>query len=503
MWPLALGRSASAYAGRPGSASAREEEGTTKREIPHRRQGTAAVSQGMTVLATARTPWALRVLYLVIGAWTAAIAPFSAVILHSRGIDTVTIGLLSAVAAFAATVLVPAWGHLADVVVGRTRAFQIGLAVASLAAITLLLPLPPQVLAPILASFGVFPAMFQALGDAVAVDELAEPERQYGTLRALASLSFAVGVIVAGFIYDQAGYAAVPLVALGWSGLFFLLIARVPDRTRDPQARAIAGRTAGGRTAGRFGSISLALSIQPRLWAVLGVFAVAYTGLMGAVIFVSIRIVELGGQPSDVALSFGVASFAEIPGLVMAGWIVQRVGMRSLVVVALLAYGLCIASWGVLPTPIAINATRVVTGLLFGALAAARVLIVARLLPAELQATGQTMLQAATFGSGSALGGLVGGVLYGTFGPTVFFAVAGAMAIAGALGAWIVLGGPVGARHSNDPEVEATGRPQPGAEPVTQILPAASRARPAALRVTSPQETGEAVPPPGRPASRP
>ena len=400
----------------------------------------------MTAVAAGGAPWTLRGLYLAIGTWTAAIGPFVAVILRSRGVDTVTIGLLSALAALAATVLVPAWGHLADVMVGRAFAFRLGVGIAAAASVALLLPLPPQLLAPILASFAVFPAMFLSLGDALAVGALPAPDRQYGPLRALASLSFAVGAIVAGFVYDGAGYAAVPLVSLGWAAALFVLVGTVPDRTRDPAVRAIAGSHGGDDAAGRFGSISRALSVQPRMRAVLAVFTLAYTGLLGSVIFVGIRIVELGGQPSDVALSFGVASFAEIPGLVLAGWIGRRVGIRWLVLVALIAYGICICSWGVLPTPVAINVTRVVTGLCFGALAAARVLVVARLLPDELQATGQTLLQAASFGLGNAIGGLTGGVLYAVFGPTTFFIVAGAMAICGGLGAWVVLYGDVGAR---------------------------------------------------------
>ncbi|HZL33337.1 MAG TPA: MFS transporter [Verrucomicrobiae bacterium] len=396
-------------------------------------------------LSAGRTPLSLRSLYLVIGTWTAAIGPFSAVILRSHGLDPATIGLLSAAAALAATVAVPAWGHLADVLVGRAYAFRIGVAVASAAAFALLLPIPPLLLAPILASFTAFPAMFLALGDALAVGGLPSPERQYGALRALASLSFAIGVIVAGFIYDQAGYAAVPIVCLAWSGLIFVLIGRVPDPTRDPAVRAIAARHGGDAAAGRFGSISRAFAVQPRLWAVLAVLTVAHTGVLGAMVFVAIRIVELGGQPSDVALTFGIASFAEIPGLVLAGWLGRRIGLRWLFVVACLASGLCVASWGMLPTPIAINATRLITGLCFGALSAGRVVVIARLLPPELQATGQTLAQAATFGLGNVLGGIIGGVLYGSFGPTAFFAAAGAMSIAGGLGAWVVLYGPVGA----------------------------------------------------------
>lgn len=58
---------------------------------------------------------------------------------------------------------------------------------------------------------------------------------------------------------------------------------------------------------------------------------------------------------------------------------------------------------------------------------------------------GRSIWRAATFGLGSVLGGIIGGVLYGTFGPTAYFAAAGAMAIAGGLGAWVALYGPVGA----------------------------------------------------------
>lgn len=328
---------------------------------------------------------------------------------------------------------------------GRAHALGIGLGVAILAAVMLVLPIPLPVFALTMAGFSVLPILFLSLGDALAVDGLPAPERQYGALRALASLSFAVGVIVAGFVYDAAGYAAVPFVALVWSVALLLLVHWVPDRTRDPGIRTVAGREGGESAAGRFGSVSRVLSVQPRFLAVLAVFTLAYTGLQGAMVFVPIRIVELGGQPSDVALTYGIASFAEIPGLVLVGWVGRRIGIRWLVVLAFVAYGLCIASWGMLATPIAINLTRAMTGLCYGALAGGRVLIVARLLPEALQATGQAMGQAATSALGSAFGGLVAGVIYGGLGATAFFGFAGLLAVAGGLWAWVVLYGPVGA----------------------------------------------------------
>ncbi|MGZ8514657.1 MAG: MFS transporter [Candidatus Limnocylindrales bacterium] len=396
-------------------------------------------------VATRRAPWPLRILFLGTGAWTAAAAPFVVVILRSRGLDTVTIGLLSALSALVAALVVPAWGHLADVLVGRAHALGIGLGVAILAAVILVLPIPLPVFVLTMVGFSVLPILFMSLGDALAIDGLPAPERQYGALRALASLSFAVGVIVAGFVYDAAGYSAVPFVALVWSVALLLLVHWVPDRTRDPGIRAVAGREGGESAAGRFGSVSRVLSVQPRFLAVLAAFTLAYTGLQGAMVFVPVRIVELGGQPSDVALTYGIASFAEIPGLVLVGWVGRRIGIRWLVVLAFVAYGLCIASWGMLTSPIAINLTRAMTGICYGALAGARVLIVARLLPEPLQATGQAMGQAATSALGSAFGGLVAGVVYGGLGATAFFGFAGLMAVAGGLWAWVVLYGPVGA----------------------------------------------------------
>ena len=365
-------------------------------------------------------------------------------ILRSRGLDPATIGVVAALAALVATLVVPAWGHLAYELVGRVRAFRIGLVVATGCAVGLLFQLPLVLVAALVGSFTVFANLFIGLSDALAVADLPAPERQYGALRAYASLSFTIGIVAVGFLYSWAGYGAAPAVFLIWSIALLFLVGWIPDRAVDPKARG-AARTDGGRAV-RFGSPGRALAVQPRLPVLLAVFAIAFTGLQGALTFIGIRIVELGGQPSDVALSFGVAAVMEIPGLVAAGWIGRRIGLRWLCLMSLVLYGMCIALWGVLPSAISINATRAVTGLCNGSLMAARVLMVPRLLPQSLQATGQVMFQAATMGFGSVLGSVVGGVAYKSFGPTVFFAAAGGVAILGGIGTWLVLAGPAGAR---------------------------------------------------------
>ncbi len=396
--------------------------------------------------------WTLRILYFAIGLWTASIGPFITVILHGRGFDSAAIGLVSACSALAVIVVVPVWGHVADVLVGRAQAFRIGLILAAVAAVVLLLPLPPAAVVTSLASFAIFIGLFNSLSDALAVDALSEPERQYGSLRALSSLSFTAAVIAVGFLYNAVGYDAAPYVSLVWSGLLFVLVGRVTDRTNDSAVRLLASSHGGEDAAGRFGSVSRAFAVQPRLWAVLAILTLAYSGLQGAVTFVSIRIVELGGQPSDVALSFGISALAEIPGLVVANWLGRRIGLPWLTALSLVGYGLCVASWGFLPTPTAINATRLVTGFCFGSFTAARVLLVSRLLPRPLQATGQGLVQAATVGIGTVLGTALGGIQYGWLGPTGFFLIAATAAIVGGLGTAVVLSGAIG--DAGDPPLE-------------------------------------------------
>lgn len=387
----------------------------------------------------------MRAIYTAIGLSTAAIAPFVPVILKEHGLDPAAIGVVAAVGALLATLVVPGWGHLADVMVGRARAFRIGLIIASGCAVGLMLNLPIIAIAALLASFTLFASLFIGLADALAIADLPAPERQYGALRAHASLSFTVGIVAVGFLYSWAGYGAAPAVFLIWSAGLLVLVGRIPDRRRESGIRMTANG-AQGQHGIRFGSVGRAFAVQPRLWLVLAVFAFAFAGLQGSLTFIGVRIVELGGKPSDVALSFGVAAVAEIPGLVAAGWIGRRLGLRWLLVASLVLYGLCIVSWGILPYALAINATRAVTGVCNGSLMAARVLIVPRLLPQSLLATGQVVFQAATIGFGTVIGSVIGGVAYAALGPTAFFAAAGAVAIVGAAGAWFVLAGDVGGR---------------------------------------------------------
>ena len=395
---------------------------------------------------------ALRALFLAVGGAVGVVYPFIAVILLGRGFDVVGVGVVTALSAVAFTASVPIWGHVADVLLGRPRALQVSAIGGGLALAVTLLPVPPVVVAICFVVFSAFESAFAPLSDALAVNGVPDARRDYARVRLMSSLSFAVAAIVAGFVvYDRAGYAPMPILF----GLAALVVvgsaAFVPDVERA-DLRAMAPTTSGiDRADGdslprstpplpstkaspistaRFGSVGVALALAPRLPLALLAIGLIHIGILAGFTFLSVRLQQLGAEPSSIALSAGVSAFAEIPAFLVMGGLAQRFGIRMVFLASTLIYTACFVSWMVLDSPILIVATRVVTGFGFAGIGVAAVLTIATLLPDRLQGTGQSLYQTTAFGLAAIIADVGGGLVYGTQG---YAAVFGLAAIAGVL----------------------------------------------------------------------
>ena len=139
--------------------------------------------------------------------------------------------------------------------------------------------------------------------------------------------------------------------------------------------------------------------MAPGLVVVLGAVFLVQFGMIAGSTFLPLRLVALGGQPSDVALLTGLGATAEIPAMLASGVIVARLGLRGLFAGSAVVYAACLFSYVVIDSPTIIVATRVLTGAAFAGLVVAAVLSMATLLPRDLQATGQALYQLVGFGS--------------------------------------------------------------------------------------------------------
>ena len=370
---------------------------------------------------------ALRLVVLSIGAALGVFYPFIPVILADFGFGPAEIGLIASAGAVAFTLVVPAWGHLADVRLGRSRTLQVCALGGSLAVGALAGTWPPLVIALLFMAYWMFESAWQPLADALTVN--AVDRREYPRVRLLTSFSFAASTIAAGFVFDQVGYGAAFPAAVALGIAIAVAAARVPDVERADLGRA----DAAGHGESRLGSAGVAIRIAPRLMAVLGAVVLLQIAVISGFTFLPLRLAELGGPPSDVALSAGVSATAEIPAMLVAARVAGRIGLRGMFVGSALLYVMAAASWVWLGDPRLIIATRLLTGVSFAWVVVAVVLTISRLLPRELQATGQTLYQTVGFGLSAVVANVVGGLLYDRIGYAAVFGLGAALAIAAAV----------------------------------------------------------------------
>ncbi|HEX6868281.1 MAG TPA: MFS transporter, partial [Candidatus Limnocylindrales bacterium] len=149
-----------------------------------------------------------------------------------------------------------------------------------------------------------------------------------------------------------------------------------------------------------------------------------------------LRIGDLGGAPSDVALSAGLSATMEIPAMLVIGVLARRIGLRVIFASAALLYAACMASWMVLDVPLLIVATRALTGIGFAGVIIGVVLTIAAILPKELQGTGQSLFQTSAFGLASIAANVIGGVLYESYGHATVFGLGAVLAVGAAAIGW-------------------------------------------------------------------
>jgi MFS family permease len=420
----------------------------------------------------------IRLLYLINGLSVGSLYFFIPVLLAAKGYDPALIGLTAGLGSVAYTVAMPLWGHLGDEVLGPRRALQVASVPAAVFALGLGMPLPfPAILlCQLIVSIGGSPAL--ALTDAMAVPVMADPSREYSRIRILTSIGAAAGAVGFGAVYTFTGYMVAPLMFVALMAITIVCAELVPlGRGSGRSRRALEVSAAGMRAAsnashgGRFGSVGEAFVVRPRLAAVLVSTTLIFTGVMSAGTYLGLRVSDLGGGPIQVGLANGIASGAEVPGMFLAAALMNVIGARRLLTLSALGFAACTASWIWLTDTLVIMAIRFVSGIFFAGMIVSLVLVVASMLPRRLQSTGQTLLQACTFGLAAILANTFGGVLYQVGGPMGVFGGGALCAVAGGLFALVALPGGPAVAVAPERGPEPATRPGPLPEPAPDLVP--------------------------------
>ena len=115
-------------------------------------------------------------------------------------------------------------------------------------------------------------------------------------------------------------------------------------------------------------------------------------------------------------------------------WFTGRFSLRGVYVLGCVIYASVFVAWAFVKDPVVIAVLNGFEGVGFALLYVSGVMVVGKLVPKHLQATGQSMMQMVGQGLGPVLGASIGGVIYGRFGPPALFLGAAASTLLAAIG---------------------------------------------------------------------
>ena len=139
-------------------------------------------------------------------------------------------------------------------------------------------------------------------------------------------------------------------------------------------------------------------------------------------------------------------------------WFTGRFSLRGVYVLGCVIYGTVFVAWAFVKSPVVIAVLNGFEGVGFALLFVSGVMVVGKLVPKHLQATGQSLMQMVGQGLGPVLGASIGGVVYGRYGPRALFLGAAASTLLAAMVIWFTLSPPAFSER-DDPRRGAEPRP--------------------------------------------
>ena len=385
----------------------------------------------------------VKLLYLLIFASYGTASAYLTLYFRRIGLNNAEIGILLGLQPVAMLISGPAWSILADRLGMRARLLTIVLAlsivpglaimwVTSFAALLALTVLTAAMMGPV-----------TPLLDSIALDNLGEERHRYGTIRAYGSLGYMAVVWAVG--------ALIQVQDIRW---IFVLNALLIAASCTASLRLTQQPRTLPASVGR----GLGTLIRvPGLLAVMSAYFVAMV-LQGVTYgFANLYMDQLGAGESLMGLSQAISSGGQVIVMIyILPGALRRWGSQWLLIASLVCYALKVGIWVVVPHPVAVGLSQLLTGVSFGAAAVATVDFAARHAPAGQEVTAQSLVSGLMAGSGRAVGSAVGGALYDGVGPRNAFGLFTALGLVAAVGYGILWVAP--RRGTSAPREEATPR---------------------------------------------
>lgn len=341
---------------------------------------------------------------------------FITVYFQQNGLSTAQIGALMSAAPFVSLFSQPLWGAVGDRVKSRTallRALCVGAAAAILA---FLISDAFGFLLVMLCLYSAFFTALQPMGDSVILESLQQRRQGFGPIRLLASLAFAFSSMSVGALVDGRINWVIYLTAL-MLGLVFLSTFALPN-------------VAGHQRVGHSGNMLMLLRHR-ELGHLLAFITLLQVTMGYFYSFFSVHFIALpGGNAQLLGWAYFISSVSEMPFLLCADRLFDRLGAGKLLCVSALALTLRWVLLGFLTDVYWVMATQVLHGWGFIVMTVSMSKYISITVPEELRARGQMLLAVVGYGVARVVGCYGGGLIAQSMGMGPAFFVSAAISAA-------------------------------------------------------------------------
>jgi MFS transporter, PPP family, 3-phenylpropionic acid transporter len=346
----------------------------------------------------------------------ACLVPFMTLYYQQKGLTGGQIGVLAGIIPLITLASSPFWGGIADATSRHKRVLL--LTIAGLWFSVLVLYFADGFIAMLAAVIGyaIFMGPIVPIIDNAVLNILGENKSDYGRVRLWGSVGWGLAVFLLGPILERAG--------LSWSFYGFLILMAVTFVVASHLPISISGVRQ---------SYSKGLGFLLRNGRFLLLLFVALIFGIGLGVLLSyqlIYIAELGGSRTLMALSLAISTFSEIPFWFLSSWMLRRMGVSKMIVLALSMASLRMFSLAAMNAPWPVLPISLLHGPTFAVMWSAGVAEADNAAPEGLGATAQGLFSAASTGLGAALGGFIGGPAYEAIGFVQLFTILGWMTAA-------------------------------------------------------------------------
>lgn len=355
--------------------------------------------------------------YFLFYAAMASFLPFIVLFYQQLNFTGTQIGLLTGVPPLITLAAGPFWTNVADSTRRHTLIISVGILVAAVTAFTL----------PMLTSFtGIFLLILlfnicfspvSSLGDSATMSMLGDQRAMYGRVRLGGTIGWGLFAQLAGFLLASYGlrvlfysFAAISLINL-------LVVQKLTFGKQEEQTS----------TGGNVWTL-----LRSRRWVIF--LLSAFFGGLGSISvaqYLSPYLAELGANGKQIGFAIAIATFTELPAFFFVDRLVKRFTPYGLFLMALVLIGIRSLLFGIVNTLSLAILVQAVGGMFFPAMWSGGVAYADEHAPAGLKSTVQGIFGAASFGVGSAVGGIVCGQLLTSIGGRGMYLVLGIVILVG------------------------------------------------------------------------